>query len=127
MVQTVRQDAGIPPRRAMTSSRISGRVLGTQGSAPMYGPAGVRTSLQFPVPDHMKAWVLGDPDQLLLRDKPTPVPGRAEVLVRIDAVAICATDLEIIHGGSPASLGGGVPFNKNFTPGHEYMGTGAAP
>src|ERR1700682_5052730 len=92
----------------------------------MYGPAGVRTSLQFPVPDHMKAWVLGDPDQLLLRDKPTPVPGRAEVLVRIDAVAICATDLEIIYGGSPASILGGLPFNKNFTPGHEYMGTIAA-
>jgi hypothetical protein len=77
----------------------------------------------FPSPAQMKAWVLGDPDQLFLRDKPTPIPGRAEVLVRIDAVAICATDLEIIHGGSPASIGGGLPFNKNFTPGHEYMGT----
>ncbi|MBR1190435.1 zinc-binding dehydrogenase [Bradyrhizobium sp. AUGA SZCCT0160] len=74
----------------------------------------------------MKAWVLGDPDQLALREKPVPVPARAEVLVRIDAVAICATDLEIIHTGSPASIQGGLPFNKNFTPGHEYMGTVAA-
>ena len=71
----------------------------------------------------MKAWVLGDPDQLHLSDKPVPVPKRAEVLVRIDAVAICATDLEIIHSGSPAKILGGLPFNKNFTPGHEYMGT----
>jgi L-iditol 2-dehydrogenase len=54
------------------------------------------------------------------------VPRRAEVLVRIDAVAICATDLEIIHYGSPALIQGGMPFNKNFTPGHEYMGTVAA-
>src|SRR3981081_1652453 len=92
----------------------------------MYDPSGVKTSPEFPVPAQMKAWVLGDPAQLLLREKPTPVPGRAEVLVRIDAVAICATDLEIIHGGSPASIGGGLPFNKNFTPGHEYMGTVAA-
>lgn len=92
----------------------------------MYDPPDVRTSAEFSVPAQMKAWVLGDPDQLLLHDKPTPVPGRAEVLVRIDAVAICATDLEIIHGGSPASIGGGLPFNKNFTPGHEYMGTIAA-
>jgi L-iditol 2-dehydrogenase len=92
----------------------------------MYNPAGVKTSPNFPVPAQMKAWVLGDPDQLHLRDKPVPVPKRAEVLVRIDAVAICATDLEIIHGGSPASIGGGLPFNKNFTPGHEYMGTVAA-
>ena len=52
-----------------------------------------------------------------------PVPKRAEVLVRIDAVAICATDLEIIEHGSPAMIQGGKPFNKNFTPGHEYMGT----
>src|SRR5713226_2733114 len=92
----------------------------------MYDPAGVKTLPEFLVPERMKAWVLGDPDELLLRDKPTPVPGRAEVLVRIDAVAICATDLEIIHGGSPASIQGGLPFNKNFTPGHEYMGTVAA-
>src|SRR6195952_273124 len=92
----------------------------------MYQPDGVTTSPDYPVPEQMKAWVLGDPDQLWLRDKPTPVPKRAEVLVRIDAVAICATDLEVIHSGSPASIGGGLPFNKNFTPGHEYMGTVAA-
>ena len=66
-------------------------------------PVGVKTSPEFPIPREMKAWVLGNTDELLLRDKPTPVPGRAEVLVLIDAVAICATDLEIIHGGSPAS------------------------
>ena len=92
----------------------------------MYRPAGVRTSPDLPVPDEMKAWVLGGPDELFLRNKPVPVPARAEVLVRIDAVAICATDLEIIHSGSPASILGGLPFNKNFTPGHEYMGTIAA-
>ncbi len=89
----------------------------------MYHPPNVATSPDFPVPDRMKAWVLGDPDELHLRDKPVPVPARAEVLVRIDAVAICATDLEIIHSGSPAKIAGGLPFNKNFTPGHEYMGT----
>jgi threonine dehydrogenase-like Zn-dependent dehydrogenase len=92
----------------------------------MHRPSGVTTSPDLPVPDQMKAWVLGDPDQLLLREKPTPMPARAEVLVRIDAVAICATDLEIIHSGSPGSILGGLPFNKNFTPGHEYMGTVAA-
>ena len=51
------------------------------------------------------------------------MPKKAEVLVRIDAVAICATDLEIIYHGPPSSILGGLPFNKNFTPGHEYMGT----
>ena len=89
----------------------------------MYRPAGVKTSGAFPIPDTMKAWVLGNPGELSLRDKPMPVPRKAEVLVRIDAVAICATDLEIIYSGPPASIEGGLPFNKNFTPGHEYMGT----
>ena len=92
----------------------------------MYAPTGVKTSPDMPVPDTMKAWVLGDPHELKLTDKPVPVPGRAEVLVRIDAVAICATDLEIIAHGPPAMIQGGLPFNKNWTPGHEYMGTVAA-
>ncbi len=89
----------------------------------MYAPAGVKTSKDFPVPDTMKAWVLGDPGQLTLKDKPVPVPKKAEVLVRIDAVAICATDLDNIYHGPPALIEGGLPFNKNWTPGHEYMGT----
>jgi L-iditol 2-dehydrogenase len=71
----------------------------------------------------MKAWVLTDPGQLELIDKPVPRPGPAEVLIRIDAVAICATDLEVISGGTPALIEGDLPFNKNFTPGHEFMGT----
>jgi len=89
----------------------------------MYAPAGVKTNAEFPLPDTMKAWVLGDPGQLSLADKPVPVPAKAEVLVRIDAVAICATDLENIYHGPPAMIQGGLPFNKNWTPGHEYMGT----
>lgn len=92
----------------------------------MYAPEGVTTDPAMPVPEMMKAWVLGDPTELHRVDKPTPVPGRAEVLVRIDAVAICATDLEVIQYGTPAMVEGGKPFNKNWTPGHEYMGTVAA-
>lgn len=86
-------------------------------------PEGVKTSPDYPIPENMKAWVLGDPGELTLSDKPVPTPKRAEVLVRIDAVAICATDLEIIYHGPPAQIQGGAPHNKNFTPGHEYMGT----
>ena len=88
--------------------------------------AGVTTAASMDLPPSMRAWVLGDPDQLSLVEKPLPVPGRAEALVRIDAVAICATDLEVISYGTPAMVEGGKPFNKNWTPGHEYMGTIAA-
>jgi L-iditol 2-dehydrogenase len=78
---------------------------------------------EFRVPDRMKAWVLGGPDEISLVEKPVPQPAAAEVLVRVDAVAICATDLEILRHGVPATVDGGLPFNKNFTIGHEYMGT----
>ena len=90
----------------------------------MYAPAGVKTNHnEFPIPESMRAWVLGDPGELSMSEKPVPVPKKAEVLVRIDAVAICQTDLEIIYHGPPALIQGGDPFNKDFTPGHEYMGT----
>jgi 2-desacetyl-2-hydroxyethyl bacteriochlorophyllide A dehydrogenase len=92
----------------------------------MYAPPGVKLSPELPIPDAMKAWVLRNAGELSLIEKPVPVPKRAEVLVRIDAVAICATDLEVIAHGPPAMIEGGPPFNKNFTPGHEYMGTVAA-
>ncbi|RDI56815.1 zinc-dependent alcohol dehydrogenase [Microvirga subterranea] len=92
----------------------------------MYAPPGVRTDPAIPVPEMMKAWVLGDPEELKLVDKPVPVPKKAEVLVRVDAIAICATDLDVVSSGPPAMIQGGTPFNKNFTPGHEYMGTVAA-
>ena len=78
---------------------------------------------EFVVPKRMKAWVLGGPDEICLVEKPVPEPNVAEVLVRIDAVAICATDLEILRHGVPAMVEGGLPFHKNFTIGHEYMGT----
>src|SRR6476469_6384651 len=92
----------------------------------MYAPDGVKLSPKMPVPEVMRAWVLGNPGELKLVEKPVPVPRRAEVLVRIDAVAICATDLEVIAHGPPAKVQGGLPFNKNWTPAHEYMGTVAA-
>jgi L-iditol 2-dehydrogenase len=78
---------------------------------------------EYRIPERMKAWVLGGPDEIRLVDKPVPEPAAAEVLVRVDAVAICATDLEILRHGAPALVDGGLPFNKNFTIGHEYMGT----
>src|SRR5262245_54074946 len=78
---------------------------------------------EFTIPPTMKAWVLGDPEQLTMVEKPVPEPGHAEVLVRVDAIAVCATDIEILKHGLPAMIDGGSPFNKNYTPGHEYMGT----
>ena len=73
-----------------------------------------RTGNAFAIPKSMRAWVLGGPDELELVEKPVPEPKAAEVLVRIDAIAVCATDIEIMRHGLPASVDGELPFNKNF-------------
>ena len=70
----------------------------------------VTYSSKMPVPDSMKAWVLGNPEELIQISKPVPVPAKAEVLVRVDAIAICATDLEVMKYGTPALIEGGRPF-----------------
>src|ERR1700743_2186173 len=80
-------------------------------------------SNEYVIPETMKAWVLGGPDQLSLVDKKVPEPGTAEVLVRSEAIAVGATDIEVLKHGVPAMIEGELPFNKGFTPGHEYMGT----
>ncbi|MGE0564976.1 MAG: zinc-binding dehydrogenase [Pseudolabrys sp.] len=78
---------------------------------------------KFDIPKKMRAWVIDDPGQLRLTEKPVPQPGAAEVLVKISAIAFCDGDIRIITKGPPALVQGGLPFNKNFTPGHEYVGT----
>ena len=49
--------------------------------------------------------------------------GSRRSTVRVDAIAVCATDIEILRHGVPALVDGELPFNRRFTPGHEYMGT----
>ena len=83
----------------------------------------MKISKKYSLPKEMKAWVLKSPNELELKTKAIPNPGYSEVLVKIDAVAICATDLDVISYGPPALIEGEKPFNKEFTPGHEYMGT----
>ena len=83
----------------------------------------IKISKKYSLPKDMKAWVLKSPNELELKTKAIPNPGYSEVLVKIDAVAICATDLDVISYGPPALIEGEKPFNKEFTPGHEYMGT----
>ena len=78
---------------------------------------------EYDIPVTMKAWVLGNPHEMKLIEKPVPTPGPAEVLVRVGAIAVCHTDVEVLHHGHPAMIEGELPFNKNFVMGHEYMGT----
>ena len=49
----------------------------------------VKFSDDFPIPNYMKAWVLNKQGELKLTNKKVIFPGKSEVLIRIDAVAIC--------------------------------------
>ncbi|MDR1320011.1 MAG: zinc-binding dehydrogenase [Gracilibacteraceae bacterium] len=70
------------------------------------------------IPKTMKAMVLyGKDDIRLVTDKPVPVPGPGEVLVKVKACGICGTDVKIITKGMP-----NMPPYGRFTQGHEWAG-----
>lgn len=75
------------------------------------------------IPGTMRAWALFGPGDLRPVVKPVLQPGYAEVLIKIEAVAICGTDIEILRRGLPAMIEGGSPFNGQHVIGHEYVGT----
>ena len=55
--------------------------------------------------------------RLTVQDVPVPQPGPGEVLVRIEACGICASDVHMIDGTFPP------PSLEQVTPGHEAAGT----
>jgi L-iditol 2-dehydrogenase len=70
----------------------------------------------------MKAAVLyGEGDMRLIHDYPVPEVGPNEVLIRVEACAICGTDPKILAHGWPNH-----PAYGQFIFGHEYAGTIAA-
>jgi threonine dehydrogenase-like Zn-dependent dehydrogenase len=46
----------------------------------------------------MKALVYTGPNSLVFRDAPEPVPEQGEVIVRVEAVGICGSDMHAYHG-----------------------------
>ncbi|MGQ9529759.1 MAG: zinc-dependent alcohol dehydrogenase family protein [Chloroflexus sp.] len=65
----------------------------------------------------MRAMVFTAPGQPLeYRDLPVPTPQPEEVLIRVEACAVCRTDLHIIDGELPTP-------NLPLIPGHQIVGT----
>ena len=69
----------------------------------------------------MKAWRVTQPcsvddSPLMLSDEPTPRPDTGELLLAVDACAVCRTDLHVIEGDLPV-------HHPNVVPGHEIVGT----
>ena len=64
----------------------------------------------------MKALVYTQPNEVQLLDRPYPEIGEDEVVVRIDAVGICGSDMHAFHGHDPRRKPG-------LVLGHEFSGT----
>jgi propanol-preferring alcohol dehydrogenase len=56
-----------------------------------------------------------DSSPLMLEDVPRPVPREGEILVRVEACAICRTDLHVVEGELP-------PVKSPIVPGHQVAG-----
>lgn len=52
----------------------------------------------------MKALVYTAPSQVVYREEPDPVPAPGEVLIEVDAVGICGSDMHAYHGHDPRRL-----------------------
>jgi len=73
------------------------------------------------LPDTMKAAVLFGSNDLRIVEREVPQPGYQEVLIKVEACAICGTDPKIVaHGWQNQP-----PYGE-YIPGHEYAGTVAA-
>lgn len=77
------------------------------------------------VPTTMQAVVVHAPGNYVMETLSVPVPGPGELLIKVEAVGVCASDLKCYHGAPkfwgdenrPAWAQTGV------TPGHEFIGT----
>jgi alcohol dehydrogenase len=49
----------------------------------------------------MKALVYTAPNEVTYRDEPSPSPARGEVLIRVERVGICGSDMHAYHGRDP--------------------------
>lgn len=64
----------------------------------------------------MKALVYTQPNEVQVQEYPSPTPGEEEVVLRIDAVGICGSDMHAYHGHDPRRKPG-------LVLGHEFAGT----
>jgi erythritol/L-threitol dehydrogenase len=77
-----------------------------------------------PLPQTMAAVVCHGPEDYRLEEWPVPRPGPEEVVIKVGAVGICASDLKCYHG---APLFWGDRHRKGYCqppviPGHEFIG-----
>jgi threonine dehydrogenase-like Zn-dependent dehydrogenase len=83
------------------------------------------TTAAATIPTTMRAVVVHGPGDYRLETRPVPTPGPGELLLRTDAVGICASDLKCYHGAAKFWGDENRPAwaEKDRIPGHEFVGT----
>lgn len=83
------------------------------------------TPITEELPDTMRAVVVYGPGDYRLEDRPVPRPGDDDLLLRTDAVGICASDLKAYHGAAKFWGDENRPAwaERDRIPGHEFVGT----
>ncbi|GAB4085129.1 erythritol/L-threitol dehyrogenase [Myceligenerans cantabricum] len=76
------------------------------------------------VPETMRAVICHAPGDYRMQEVPVPRPGPGEVLVRVEAVGICASDLKCYHGAPKFWGDANRPAwaETEVVPGHEFVG-----
>src|SRR5579859_5633777 len=93
-----------------------------------------RAAKEVAVGEMMRAVVCHGPFDYRVEDRPVPKPGPGELIVKVGAAGICASDMKCYTGGPLfwADNGKGAYCDAPVTPGHEFagrvvaMGEGAA-
>ncbi|MDQ1594330.1 MAG: erythritol/L-threitol dehydrogenase [Arthrobacter pascens] len=77
------------------------------------------------VPAVMQAVICHGPENYTLEEVATPVPVEDELLMKVEAVGVCASDLKCYHGAAKFWGDENRPAwaQKEVTPGHEFVGT----
>ncbi|NRG42362.1 alcohol dehydrogenase catalytic domain-containing protein [Rathayibacter sp. VKM Ac-2835] len=77
------------------------------------------------VPESMRAVVVHGPEDYRLETVPVPVPAAGELLLRVDAVGVCASDLKCYHGAAKFWGDENRPAwaERDRIAGHEFVGT----
>ncbi|GKV71922.1 erythritol/L-threitol dehydrogenase [Pseudarthrobacter phenanthrenivorans] len=77
------------------------------------------------VPAAMQAVICHGPENYTLEEVATPVPAEDELLMKVEAVGVCASDLKCYHGAAKFWGDENRPAwaQKEVTPGHEFVGT----
>ncbi|MFP5283260.1 MAG: zinc-binding dehydrogenase [Actinomycetes bacterium] len=77
------------------------------------------------IPDTMSAVICHGPENYALEEVAVPRPGPGELLVKVEAVGICASDLKCYHGASKfwGDADRAAWAETEVIPGHEFVGT----